>query len=105
LKRLEIWLVQLDPVRGSEIGKTRPGLIVSPDEANGGLRTVLIAPLTSVRRAWPTRIPVLVSGVEGDAALDQIRAVDKRRLLKSLGDLTPEQCLAVAQGLEEMFRL
>jgi mRNA interferase MazF len=105
LKRFEIWLVRLDPVLGSEIGKTRPGVIVSPDEANDSLRTVLIAPLTSVRRAWPTRIPVLVSGVEGDAALDQIRAVDKRRLLKSLGDLTPEQCAAVGQGLEEMFRL
>ncbi len=105
MKRFEIWLVRLDPVLGSEIGKTRPGVIVSPDEANDSLRTVLIAPLTSVRRAWPTRIPVLVSGVEGDAALDQIRAVDKRRLLKSLGDLTPEQCAAVGQGLEEMFRL
>ncbi len=105
MKRFEIWLVRLDPVLGSEIGKTRPGLIVSPNEANGSLRTVLIAPLTSVRRAWPTRIPLLVNDVEGDAALDQIRAVYKRRLVKSLGDLTPAQCAAVAQGLEEMFRL
>ncbi|MBV9509287.1 MAG: type II toxin-antitoxin system PemK/MazF family toxin [Caulobacteraceae bacterium] len=105
MRRFEIWLVRLDPVLGSEIGKTRPGVIVSPDEANGALHTVLIAPLTSVRRAWPTRIPLLVNGVEGDAALDQIRAVDKRRLVKSLGDLTPDQCLAVAQGLAEMFRL
>lgn len=105
MKRFEIWLVRLDPVLGSEIGKTRPGVIVSPDEANGSLRTVLIAPLTSVRRSWPTRIPLLVEGVEGDAALDQIRAVDKRRLVKSLGELTPEQRVAVAEGLEEMFRL
>jgi mRNA interferase MazF len=105
VKRFEIWLVRLDPVPGSEIGKTRPGVIVSPDEANGSLRTVLIAPLTSVRRAWPTRVPLLVDGVEGDAALDQIRAVDKRRLVKSLGDLMPDQCLAVAEALGEMFRL
>jgi mRNA interferase MazF len=105
VKRFEVWLVRLDPVLGSEIGKTRPGVIVSPDEANGSLRTVLIAPLTSVRRAWPTRIPILTNGVEGDAALDQMRAVDKRRLVKHLGGLTPEQCVAVAERLEEMFRL
>lgn len=105
MKRFEIWLVRLDPVLGSEIGKTRPGVIVSPDEANASLRTVLIAPLTSVRRAWPTRIPLLVNGVEGDAALDQMRAVDKRRLERRLGDLTPDQGAAVAERLEEMFRL
>ncbi len=113
MKRFEVWLVRLDPVLGSvlgwvlgsEIGKTRPGVIVSPDEANVGLRTLLIAPLTSVRRAWPTRIPLLVNSVEGDAALDQIRAVDKRRLVKPVGELMPEQCVAMAGGLEEMFRL
>ena len=80
MKRFEIWLVRPGPVLGSEIGKTRPGVIVSPDEANDSLRTVLIAPLTSVRRAWPTRLPLIVNGVEGDVALDPLRAVDKRRL-------------------------
>jgi len=105
VKRFEIWLVRLDPVLGSEIGKTRPGVIVSPDEANGSLRTVLIAPLTSVRRAWPTRIPLLVNGVEGDVALDQLRAVDKRRLARRLGELPPGPCEAIAGRLQEMFRL
>jgi mRNA interferase MazF len=105
VKRFEIWLVRLDPVLGSEIGKTRPGVIVSPDEANDSLRTVLIAPLTSVRRAWPTRIPLLVDGVEGDVALDQLRAVDKRRLARRLGELPADSCAAIAGRLQEMFRL
>ncbi len=105
MKPFEVWLVQLDPVLGSEIGKTRPGVIVSPDEANASLRTVLVVPLTSVRRAWPTRVAVRVGGVDGDAALDQMRAVDKRRLTKRLGALSTEQVLAVTARLEEMFRL
>lgn len=105
MKRFEIWLVRLDPVLGSEIGKTRPGVIVSPDEANSSLRTVLVAPLTSVRRPWPTRVALSINGVEGDAALDQMRAVDKPRLAKRLGVLTPDQAMAVAARLEEMFRL
>jgi mRNA interferase MazF len=105
VKRFEVWLVRLDPVLGSEIGKTRPGVIVSPDEANASLRTVLVAPLTSVRRAWPTRVAVSINGVDGDAALDQMRAVDKRRLVRALGDLTSEQAMAVTARLEEMFRL
>jgi mRNA interferase MazF len=95
--------VRLDPVLGSEIGKTRPGVIVSPNEANEALRTVLVAPLTSVRRAWPTRVPVAVGGVNGDVALDQIRAVDKRRLGPRIGDLTLDEQSAVGDRLIEMF--
>jgi mRNA interferase MazF len=105
MKRFEVWLVRLDPVIGSEIGKTRPGVIVSPDEANDALRTVLVAPLKSMRRSWPTRVPLLVANVPGDAALDQIRAVDKRRLARQLGTLTPEEAKAVAERLVEMFAL
>ena len=105
MKRFEVWLVRLDPVLGSEIGKTRPAVIVSPDEANASLRTVLVVPLTSVRRAWPTRVALRVDGVDGDAALDQMRAVDKRRLAKRLGALSAEQAVAVTACLEEMFRL
>ncbi len=105
MKRFEVWLVRLDPVLGSEIGKTRPAVIVSPDEANASLRTVLVVPLTSVRRAWPTRVALRVGGVDGDAALDQMRAVDKRRLTKRLGVLNAEQAVALTACLEEMFRL
>ena len=97
--------MRLDPVLGSEIGKTRPGVIISPDEANDRLRTVLVAPLTSARRAWPTRVPVAVSGVNGDVALDQVRAVDKRRLGHRVGGLTPQEQQAVADRLVEMFTL
>ena len=105
MKRFEVWIVRLDPVLGSEIGKTRPGVIVSPDEANEALRTVLVAPLTSVRRAWPTRVPVAASGVDGDVALDQLRAVDKRRLGQRVGALAPHEQRAIVERLLEMFAL
>jgi mRNA interferase MazF len=103
VKRFEVWIVRLDPVLGAEIGKTRPGVIVSPDEANDALRTVLVAPLTSVRRKWPTRVPVTVNRVPGDAALDQMRAVDKTRLALKIAALTPAEARAVADRLVEMF--
>jgi mRNA interferase MazF len=102
-KRFEVWIVRLDPVLGSEIGKTRPAVVISPDEANNALRTVLIAPLTSVRRNWPTRVPVSVSGTNGDVALDQIRVVDKHRLTKRMTALTRTEAMAVADRLIEMF--
>ncbi len=105
MKRFDVWIVQLDPVLGSEIGKTRPGVIVSPDEANAALRTVLTAPLTSARRMWPTRVPVSVDKVNGDVALDQMRAVDKLRLAHRVATLTEVEAKAVADRLVEMFAL
>ena len=103
MKRFEVWIAQLDPVVGSEIGKTRPGVIVSPDEANDALRTVLVAPLTSARRPWPTRVPVEVRGGTGDVALDQMRALDKRRLRQRIGSLAVSEQQAVADRLLTMF--
>lgn len=105
MKRFEVWIVRLDPVLGSEIGKTRPGVIVSPDEANDALRTVLIAPLTSVRRSWPTRVPVNVNATPGDVALDQMRAVDKARLAKRVAVMSRAEAQAIAERLVEMFAL
>lgn len=102
-KRFDVFLVRLDPVLGAEIGKTRPGAIISPDEANAALRTLIIAPLTSVRRAWPTRVPVKVARVAGDVALDQMRAVDKARLAKRVGTLSAAEAKAVLRRLGEMF--
>jgi mRNA interferase MazF len=102
-KRFEVHIVRLDPVLGAEIGKTRPGVIVSPDEANDALRTVIVAPLTSQRLAWPTRVPVEVNGVAGDVALDQMRAVDKRRLAQRVASLDAAEAQAVLAGLGEMF--
>ncbi len=95
--------MRLDPVLGAEIGKTRPGVIISPDEANSALRTVIVAPLTSQRRKWPTRVPVKVGGVAGDVALDQMRAVDKRRLAQRIAVLNAADTAAVLARLREMF--
>jgi mRNA interferase MazF len=102
-KRFEIYSVRLDPVLGAEIGKTRPAVIVSPDEANDALRTVIVAPLTSVRRAWPTRVAVKVNRVAGDVALDQMRAVDKQRLAKRVGVLSSPEARALLDRLGAMF--
>src|SRR5262252_7213407 len=95
----EVWLVQLDPVVGSEIQKTRPCLIVSPDEANEWLRTVIVAPMTSVIRTYPTRVSVTFQGKRGQIALDQIRTVDQSRLVRKLGAITAKTARAVSDVL------
>lgn len=87
MKRFEVHLVRLDPATGAETAKTRPCLIISPDEANEVLATVIIAPMTTVCRRWPTRVSVTFQGKKGEVALDQMRAVDKSRLVKRLGKL------------------
>lgn len=102
-ERFDVWIVRLDPILGAEIGKTRPGVIISPDEANDALHTVIVAPLTSQRRAWPTRVPVNVNRTAGDVALDQMRAVDKQRLAKRVGALSDVEAKAVIDRLAEMF--
>ena len=99
----EIWLVSLDPTEGSEIKKTRPCLVVSPNEANEYLRTVIVAPMTTTERAYPTRVGVTFQRKRGQVALDQIRAVDRHRMVRKLG-LAPAQTVqAVASVLVEMF--
>ncbi len=86
MKRFEIWIVNLDPTVGSEIKKTRPAVIVSPDELNAHLQTVVVVSLTT-GRSYPFRIATRVQGKRGVAAVDQIRTVDKRRLVKQIGTL------------------
>jgi mRNA interferase MazF len=103
VKRFEVYLVTLDPTRGSEIKKTRPCVIVSPNEMNAYIRTVIVAPMTTKGRAYPSRIACLFGGKEGEVVLDQLRTVDKERLVRKLGSLdetTQESVLAV---LREMF--
>jgi mRNA interferase MazF len=98
-----VHLVTLDPTRGSEIRKTRPCLVISPDEMNRHIRTAIVAPMTSTRKGYPTRVNCTVEGTEGQVALDQIRTVDKSRLTKRLGridDATRDDVLAT---LQEMF--
>jgi len=102
-KRFEIYLVALDPVMGSEIAKTRPCVILSPDEMNGPLNTVIIAPMTRSHKQWPSRIVVTFQKKGGDIALDQIRTVSKKRLLKKLGTLSSHYHAELLQRLQDMF--
>lgn len=101
--RHAIYLVMLDPTQGSEIRKTRPCVVVSPDEMNRHIRTVIIAPMTTAVRAYPTRVPVRFRGKDGQIALDQIRTVDKTRLVRKLGELSPATAERTAAVLLEMF--
>ena len=96
----EIWWVNLDPAVGREISKKRPCLVVSPDDMNAHLGTVIAAPLTSTLRDWPTRITVRLQRQPSSIALDQIRMVDRTRLVKKMTAIDPEPALDV---LREMF--
>jgi mRNA interferase MazF len=99
----EVWLVVLDPAEGSEIQKTRPCLVISPDEMNLHLRTVIIAPMTTATRPYPTRVAVRFQGKRGQVALDQLRAVDRQRLVRMLGVLSAKTAQEVSATLLEMF--
>ena len=102
MKRFEVWLVNLDPTIGSEIKKTRPAVIVSPDELNKHLRTVIVVPLTT-GETYPFRVATKVQGKPGIAAIDQIRAVDKLRLAKRLGTLPKKGSQCLLNTLAEVF--
>jgi len=99
----EVWLVSLDPVRGAEMRKTRPCVIVSPNENNRNLETVIVAPMTTVERGWPTRVGLTFQGRRGEVALDQIRAVAQERLVRKLGTVSLKTAAALSSVLVEMF--
>lgn len=101
--RGEVFLVGLDPTLGSEIRKTRPCLIVSPDELNRHLRTLIVAPMTTGGGAYPWRVPCRFQGRSGFVVLDQLRTVDSERLLTRLGRLDRPTMRLVQQALQEMF--
>jgi len=101
--RGEVYLVELDPTRGSEIRKTRPCLIVSPDELNHQLSTAIVAPMTTAGHSYPFRPSCRFSGKEGRVALDQLRSVDRDRLRKRLGVLSAGTLTRVFATLAEMF--
>ena len=103
VEQYSVWLVNLDPTIGSEIRKTRPAVVLSPDEMNDVLSTVIIAPMTTKVRKWPTRVKVVFQGKEGEIALDQIRTVDKRRLVRCLGKIGFEEIVKVKQVIKEML--
>jgi len=102
-QRDEVWLVTLDPTQGVEIQKTRPCLVISPDEMNQYLQTVIVAPMTTVPRPYPTRVPVRFQGKRGQVAVDQLRAVDRQRLVRKLGTVSASTAQAVSATLLEMF--
>ena len=102
MKRFEVWLVNLDPTIGSEIKKTRPAVIVSPDELNQHLRTVIVVPLTT-GKTYPFRVATKVAGRSGVGAVDQIRTVDKQRLVKKVGSLSKTTRQNLLTTLGELF--
>jgi len=103
VKRFEVYLVNLDPTVGVEIQKKRPCLIISPDELNRNVKTVIIAPMTTKSRSFPTRVACKFEGKKGFIVLDQIRTVDKIRLVKKLGEIDDETRVKVLEKLQELF--
>ena len=103
INRFDVYLVNLDPTISSEIQKTRPCLVVSPDDINHHLRTVIVAPMTTKGKSYPTRISCRFKGKDGQVVLDQIRTVDHARLVKKLGRLDSKTSAAVLDVLHEMF--
>ncbi len=103
INQYDVFLISLDPTIGHEIKKTRPCLVISPNEMNHTIRTVIIAPMTTKSRAYPTRVPVQFEGKTGWIVLDQIRAVDNLRLIKKLGSITKKEMIQVKAVIKEML--
>jgi mRNA interferase MazF len=102
-KRFDVYLVNLDPTVGSEIQKTRPCLVISPDEMNDYIATVIVAPMATKGREYPSRVACQFRGKDGQVVLDQIRTVDKQRLVKKLGRISASTQDKVLAVLSEMF--
>jgi mRNA interferase MazF len=102
-KRFDVYLVNLDPTVGSEIKKTRPCVVISPDEMNRNIRTVIIAPMTSAQKEYPTRVSCAFQKTKGQIVLDQLRTIDKARLIKKLGTIESKDQLEVISILQRLF--
>ena len=103
VKRFDVFLVQLNPTIGREIQKVRPCVVISPDEMNQNVGTVIVAPMTSKGANYPSRVICMFEGKTGQIILDQIRCVDKMRLIKKLGKISEEEGKLVLKILAEMF--
>ena len=103
VRQYDIVLINLDPTIGHEIRKVRPCAVISPDEMNRHIDTVIIAPMTSRSHAYPTRVPLRFKGKDGWVVLDQIRTVDKARLIKKLARLQPETVQTIKAVIQEML--
>lgn len=102
-RRFDVFIVNLDPTVGREIRKTRPCLVISPDEMNRHISTVIVAPMTTRGRDYPSRVNCVFEGKEGQIVLDQIRTVDKIRLVKKLGKISPAEQKEVLAVLVQLF--
>ncbi len=103
VKRFDVFLVNLDPTISSEIQKTRPCVVISPNEMNHHVATVIVAPMTTKGKEYPTRVVCQFQGKDGQIILDQIRTVDKTRLIKILGEISSDEQKTVLDTLAEMF--
>lgn len=103
VNQYNVYLVNLDPTVGHEIKKTRPCLVISPDEMNHNIDTIIVAPMTTKSHSYPTRIPVKFEGKQGWIVLDQIRTVDSIRLVKHLGKITKKEVSEVKRVIKEML--
>ena len=103
INRFDVYLVNLDPAVGSEIKKTRPCLVITPDEMNRHIRTIIVAPMTSAIKEYPTRVSCTFRSKQGQIVLDQIRTLDKARLIKKLGTIDSKAQFEVISILQQMF--
>jgi mRNA interferase MazF len=103
VNRGDVYLVSLDPTLGSKVKKTRPCLVISPNEMNRHIKTVIVAPMTTKGRAYPSRIPCRFQGRDGQVVLDQLRTVNETRLVRSLGRISRKTMTRALALLQEMF--
>jgi len=103
MEQYSICLVNLEPTIGHEIKKTRPCVVISPDEMNQNISTIIIAPMTTKSHIYPTRIPLTFQRKKGWIVLDQIRAIEKRRVIKKLGKISPNKIVEVKSVINEML--
>lgn len=103
INQYDVFLVDLDPTKGLEIQKTRPCVVISPNEMNGNIGTVIIAPMTTKSKNYPSRIEIIFDNKQGWIVLDQIRTIDKLRLVKKLGSIQMDEILLIKNVLQEML--
>lgn len=103
ISQYAVYLINLDPTIGHEIKKTLPCLVISPDEMNNNIRTVIIAPMTTKSHKYPTRVPLRFQGKKGWIVLDQVRTIDQKRIIKKLGKITDHSIQEVKSVLKEML--
>lgn len=103
VNRFDVYLVSLDPTIGSEIKKTRPCVVISPDEMNHNIRTIIVAPMTTAGKDYPTRVRCTFKRKKGQIVLDQIRTIDKNRIIKKLGAVDPKTQLELISVLQQLF--